>query len=208
MRWAGTPELAALLKIEDPYSYRDRLIMLKFMINSAGDQYFLPDSSQFYFNSLAGETYLRYVPNTDHSLKGSDAPESALAFFEAIVGGRPRPKFSWSFEPDGSIQVKTQTRPIAVALWQAANPVARDFRLEAIGPAYRRSALEERGGGFYVAKAPRPAQGWVAYFIELTFPSGGLCPFKFTTGVRVSPDVLPFGPPPEMASSGREVSIR
>jgi PhoPQ-activated pathogenicity-related protein len=178
--------------------------MPKFMINSAGDQYFLPDSSQFYFNALPGETYLRYVPNTDHSLKGSDAPESAFAFYEAIVAGRPRPKFSWSFEPDGSIQVKAGTQPSAAVLWQAANPVARDFRLEAIGPAYRRSALEERGDGVYIAKPPEPAQGWVAYFVELTFPSGGLYPFKFTTGVRVAPDVLPFGPPPEMASSGAE----
>ena|SRR6516162_6368159 len=88
-----------------------------------------------------------------------------------------------------------------LSLWQAANPVARDFRLEAIGPAYRRSALEERGDGVYIAKAPEPAQGWVAYFIELTFPSGGLYPFKFTTGVQVAPDVLPFGPPPEMVSN-------
>ena len=88
-----------------------------------------------------------------------------------------------------------------MALWQAANPVARDFRLEEIGPAYRRSAVEERGNGVYIAKSPEPAQGWVAYFIELTFPSGGLFPFKFTTGVRVAPDVLPFGPPPEMVSS-------
>src|SRR5947208_3029837 len=200
MRWAGTTELAALLKIEDPYAYRDRLTMPKFIINSAGDQYFLPDSSQFYFNSLIGEKFLRYVPNTDHSLKGSDAPESAFAFYEAIVTGRPRPKFSWSFEPDGSIQVKAETNAIAAALWQAANPVARDFRLEAIGPAYRRSALEELGG-IYIAKSPKPAQGWVAYFIELTFPSSGPSPFKFTTGVRVAPDVLPFGLPPEMLSS-------
>jgi PhoPQ-activated pathogenicity-related protein len=67
MRWAGTAELASLLKIEDPYCYRDRLNMPKFMINSTGDQYFLPDSSQFYFDRLIGEKYLRYVPNTDHS---------------------------------------------------------------------------------------------------------------------------------------------
>ena len=201
MRWAGTNELAALLKIEDPYAYRDRLTMPKFIINSAGDQYFLPDSSQFYFDALVGETYLRYVPNTDHSLKGSDAPESAFAFYEAIVAGRPRPKFSWSFEPDGSIQVKAETLPSAAVLWQAANPIARDFRLEAIGPAYCSSALEEHGNGVYIAKSPQPAQGWVAYFIELTFPSGGLFPFKFTTGVRVAPDVLPFGPPPEMVRS-------
>jgi hypothetical protein len=54
-------------------------------------------------------------------------------------------------------------------------------------------------GGVYIAKASEPAQGWVAHLIELTFPSGGLFPFKFTTGVRVTPEVLPFGPPPEMA---------
>ena len=81
--------------------------MPKFVINSAGDQYFLPDSSRFYFDALIGEKYLRYVPNTDHSLKGSDARESVLAFYHAIVAGQPRPKFSWSFAPDGVIEVET-----------------------------------------------------------------------------------------------------
>ena len=99
--------------------------------------------------------------------------------------------------------MKAETQPSAAVLWQAANPVARDFRLEAIGPAYRHSALDGHGG-IYIAKSPKPAQGWVAYFIELTFPSSGPSPFKFTTGVRVAPDVLPFGLPPEMVSSGRE----
>ena len=113
----------------------------------------------------------------------------AGAFYEAIVSGRTRPKFSWSFVPDGSIQLKAETQPTAATLWQATNPVARDFRLEAIGPAYHRSVLEERGDGIYIAKSPNPAQGWVAYFIELTFPSGGPYPFKFTTGVRVAPEV-------------------
>jgi PhoPQ-activated pathogenicity-related protein len=199
MRWAGTSELACLLKIEDPFGYRDRLTIPKFIINSAGDQYFLPDSSQFYFDCLAGEKYLRYVPNTDHSLQGSDAGESAFAFYEAIVAGQPRPNFSWRFEPDGSILVETQTRPIAAALWQAANPSARDFRLAAIGPAYRRSVLEPGSDGSYRARATPPAGGWVAYFVELTFPSRGRLPFKFTTAVRVAPDILPFGPPPELA---------
>jgi PhoPQ-activated pathogenicity-related protein len=203
MRWAGTPELASLLKIEDPYAYRDRLSMPKFMINSAGDQYFLPDSSQFYFDGLVGEKYLRYVPNTDHSLKNSDAPESAFAFYEAVVAGRSRPRFSWTFAPDGSIEVDTATRPIAVEMWQATNPRARDFRLEAIGPAYRQSAVPVSGDGKYIAKAAEPARGWVAYFVELTFASGGRFPFKFTTGVRIAPNLLPFGPPPELTAAHR-----
>ena len=29
-------------------------------------------------------------------------------------------------------------------------------------------------------------------------------PFTFTTGVRVTPDILPFGPPPEMTAGRAE----
>ena len=204
MRWAGTAELASLLAIEDPFAYRDRLSLPKFVINSAGDQYFLPDSSRFYFDALIGEKYLRYVPNTDHSLKGSDARESMLAFYYAIGAGQPRPKFSWSFAPNGVIEVKTP--PLAAVLWQATNPETRDFRLEAIGPAYRSSTLEPDGDGTYRARVPEPVRGWVAYFVELTFASGGPFPFKFTTEVRVAPEMLPFGPPPEMMSASREAA--
>ena len=65
MDWLGTPQFRALMRIEDPYKYRDRLTMPKFMVNATGDQFFLPDSSQFYFDDLPGEKYLRYVPNAD-----------------------------------------------------------------------------------------------------------------------------------------------
>lgn len=199
MRRAHTPQFDALLRIEDPYSYRDRLAIPKYIVNSAGDQYFVPDSSQFYFDGLEGEKYLRYVPNTDHSLRGAyqDAAESALAFYQSVLTNAPRPRFGWSFEDDGSIRVKAETKPDIVELWQAHNPDARDFRLATIGAAYSSSALKDQGGGLYVAKVPVPEQGWTAFFIELTFPGAGPYPYKFTTGVRVAPDILPFGPPPE-----------
>jgi PhoPQ-activated pathogenicity-related protein len=199
-RWARTPQFEALIRIEDPYSYRDRLTMPKFIVNSAGDQYFLPDSSQFYFNELGGEKYLRYVPNTDHSLKGSyeDAAESALAFYQSILTNTPRPRFAWNFADDGSIRVKTETKPDAVKLWQAHNPKARDFRLETIGRAYTSSTLRDQGNGLYVGKVPETKQGWTAYFVEMTYPGPSPYPYRFTTGVRVTPDRLPFGPPPEV----------
>jgi hypothetical protein len=41
----------------------------------------------------------------------------------------------------------------------------------------------------------KPEKGWSAYFVELTFPSGGKYPYKFTTAVRVTPDTLPFPAP-------------
>ena len=44
-----------------------------------------------------------------------------------------------------------------------------------------------------VAKVASPKRGWTAYMVEMTFPSGLLiAPFKFTTGVKVIPDVEPF----------------
>jgi PhoPQ-activated pathogenicity-related protein len=199
MRWAHTPRFEALIGIEDPYAYRNRLTMAKYIVNAAGDQYFLPDSSQFYIAGLKGENYLRYLPNTDHSLKGAyvDAAEGVLTFYQSMLSNTPRPSFAWDFEGDGSIRVKTETRPAAVTLWQAATPRARDFRLKTIGQACASSNLADQGEGLYIGTVA-PKQGWKAYFIELTFPTDGSDRYRFTTGVRVTPDRLPFGPPPEI----------
>jgi PhoPQ-activated pathogenicity-related protein len=203
MDWIGTPQFRALMKIEEPFEYRDRLTMPKLLLNAAGDQFFLPDSSQFYFDRLRGESHLRYVPNTDHSLGKSDAIETLSAFYAAIVKGTPRPAFSWTFEKDGSIKVVSKARPEAVTLWQAVNPEARDFRLETIGAAYRSTALTPSGPNTWIARAATPAKGWTAFFVELTFASGGRYPLKFTTAVRVIPDTLPFPAPVSKRTSGR-----
>ncbi len=188
-----TPEGQRLVKFIDPYEYRNRYATIpKCLINSSGDQFFLPDSAQFYFHDLPGEKHIRYVPNTDHGLGGSDAIESLLVFFKSVVIGATRPKFTWSVKDDCSIKVKTTTKPTAVKLWQATNQKTRDFRLEIIGPVWKSSALGEQGGGIYIAKVPKPEKGWTAFFAELTFDSGGPIPYKFTTQVSVIPKTLPF----------------
>jgi PhoPQ-activated pathogenicity-related protein len=204
MKWVGTAQMDALMKIEDPYSYRDRLTMPKFIINATGDEFFAPDSSQFYFDGLPDEKYLRYVPNADHSLRGADsgAGEDVLAFYQSVIGDTPRPKFSWRFEDDGSIRVQTATKPLAVKLWQAANPDARDFRLATIGQTFKSAELGDDGGGTYVGNVARPARGWAAYFIEVTYRGTERYTFRFTTGVRVTPDRMPFGPPRPAPTAG------
>ncbi len=191
MEWQGSQRYRELMTIVEPFSYRERLTMPKYIVNAAGDQFFLPDSSQFYFDDLQGEKYLRYIPNADHSLKDSDVGESMIAFYDSVVKGTPRPRFSWNMGKDGTVRVTTSGKPSQVQLWQATNPEKRDFRLETIGKAYH--ATELKGdGGVYVVKVPRPAKGFTAYFVELTFPSGGKYPFKFTTQVWVTPDILPY----------------
>jgi PhoPQ-activated pathogenicity-related protein len=191
MEWQDTPQYVALMKIEEPFEYRDRLTMPKLLINSAGDQFFLPDSWQFYWKDLRGPKYLRYVPNCDHSLKNTDALSSLVSFHDAIIHSKKLPDFSWQIPRPGEIQVQTTTKPGKVKLWRATNPNARDFRLETIGPAYVDLELQPESEGKYVAKLDRPEKGWSAGFVELTFENKP-APFKFTTGVTVVPDTLPF----------------
>ncbi len=193
MDWWGTPELERLLALVEPYAYRDRLTLPKFLLNATGDQFFLPDSSQFYFDDLVGPKYLRYIPNADHSLKDTDAFESLATCYHAILNQSPLPDFSWTNAPDGSIRVQTRTRPQAIKLWQATNPKTRDFRLDTIGPAWTATELTPESEGVYVGRIQPPAKGWTAFTVELTFPNPGApAPFKFTTNVRVLPDVTPF----------------
>jgi PhoPQ-activated pathogenicity-related protein len=186
------PRYKALMKLVEPYEYRPRYTMPKFIINATGDQFFLPDSWQFYYHELPGAKYLRYVPNADHSLRGSDAWFSLLAWYNAVLNQTPVPQYDWKIDADGTIRVTTKDKPSEVKLWQASNGGARDFRLSSIGPRWKASPLTAGANGEYIGKVPPPKVGWTAYMVELTFPSGlALAPFKFTTGVKVIPDVKP-----------------
>jgi PhoPQ-activated pathogenicity-related protein len=196
MNWINTPQFQALMAIEDPYEYRVRFTMPKFLINSTGDQFFLPDSSQFYFSDLPGVKYLRYVPNADHSLGGSDAFTSLEACYQSVIFNTPLPQFSWGLSSSNTVRVVVADGPSSVRLWQAVNAAARNFRLDTIGPAWQSSTLTDQGGGVYFGTVSVPAQGWRAFFVELTYDRTGLAPLKFTTQVYVVPDVLPFHYPP------------
>ena len=140
MDWMGTPEFRALMKIEEPYEYRDRLTLPKFIVNAAGDQFFLPDSSQFYFDDLRGEKHLRYVPNTGHSLDEDRRDrERARVLRRRWSRERRARRSTWTFERDGSIKVKTKERPTRCGSGRRPIP-ARNFRHDVIGPAYTSTA--------------------------------------------------------------------
>jgi PhoPQ-activated pathogenicity-related protein len=190
----NSPAGRALLRIVDPYYYRDRYTMPKLIINSAGDQFFLPDSSQLYFSALPEPKLVRYSVNTDHQQHDLDVALSALAWIDELAEGKSGPAFTWSLEPDGSIRVKTATKPKQVLLWHATNPEARDFRLETIGAAWTRRELEPNADGEYIGRVVPPEKGWTAYTVELVFEGSGVLQGyqAYTTDVRVMPDDLPY----------------
>jgi PhoPQ-activated pathogenicity-related protein len=199
MSWFGTPQMASLQEIEDPYQYRERLALPSYQMGSTGDQFFLPDSPRFYFSDLPGEKYLRFVPNTDHGLESLDAVANVVAWFRAVTQNYPRPRFYWRADRKaGTLTVRVVDTPSQVMLWQASNSKARDFRLETIGPAWTSAPLAGTNG-IYTATVTAD-QGWSAFFVELTFPGPGSAPndtpLVFTTEVVVTPDVYPFDAPP------------
>jgi PhoPQ-activated pathogenicity-related protein len=188
----GTPAGEALRAIVDPYSYRDRYAMPKFLVCATGDEFFLLDSSRFYYDALPGEKRIRYLPNSGHGIDGDMGNIMSLVqYFGAIAMDTPRPDFSWQFEADGAIRVQCVDAPTSVKLWQATNPNVRDFRwYGGSGPHWTSSTLTEEtpGSREYVGRATPPETGWKAYMVELSFPGG----FTFSTEVRITPYMRPF----------------
>jgi len=199
----STPEGQALLRLVDPYEYRNRLYMPKLIMNATGDQFFLPDSSQFYINDMPGETALRYLPNADHGLEYDpqstlDAVSSIATFFQAQLMGGKLPRYPWEFVGDNTISVTPLTTPQSAKVWFASNPFERDFRLKTLGPVWESQTLYRDNKGKYTATVPMPSAGWTGFFIELQYTSPILgVPYVFTTPVRVIPDVPGLGPYPD-----------
>ena len=203
MDWIGTPEYDALLALVEPYSYIKRYTMPKLIMNSCGDQFFLPDSSQFYWDDLIGDKYLRYVPNTGHGLDDSDAFFTLLAFYHSIISATRLPQYQWDFGKDNTLAVTTPDQPLEVNYWSATNPKARDFRVDEAGKIWTSTPVEAAADGSYRVKLQTPPEGWTAQMVELTFAGPKGTPLKYTTPVKVLPERLPFTyTPPESLPQG------
>ena len=187
------PRFSDLVKIIEPYHYRERFTMPKYIVNSAGDEFFLPDSSRFYFHKLPSKKYLRYIPNSSHDLKGTDYHKSIGTFYSAVSKKEKLPQFTWTFQ-NNKLIVTSKTKPMEVTLWKASNPNARDFRMRMIGKAWEAEKLSLQKKNTYTIDVVEPEKGWSAYFVELKYPSKGGEPFVFTTDIFVTPSTLPFSP--------------
>lgn len=191
-KFFNNPLAGILFSLVDPYAYRARLTMPKCIINATGDQYFTPDSSKFYFDDLKGEKLLYYVPNADHSLDGSDALDTLIAFHASVLRGLARPKVHWSLDEGGAWRVSSDMTPKRATLWHAENEKARDFRVHAIGKAFSSEELKPDAKGEFVAPCPMPMQGYAAYVVVLEYDIGAPTPLRVSTPVNIVPDTLPF----------------
>ncbi|WP_062268327.1 PhoPQ-activated pathogenicity-related family protein [Endozoicomonas arenosclerae] len=194
----GTKPLTQLMEVVDPYSYLPQLTMPKYIINATGDDFFLPDSSRFYFDDLRGDKWIRFLPDLRHYIVKMDrslVSATVESFYGAIIEDRPMPTINWDVS-DEKLKVISSLPPKAMKLWSAENPEARDFRTSPDNPAVTRFKPEPLS--FHCKDSCRanisltkPEKGWNASFVELIYPNPPYRDLSFTTRVFVTPDKYP-----------------
>ncbi|CAF1411980.1 unnamed protein product [Rotaria sordida] len=133
-------------QIVDPYSYFSRFANVKlFLIQSTGDEFFMPDSEDFFWDELQSATsggYLRYMPNTGHGLGGFH--ESLISFYLTIADQQILPSFKWERrlnQTHGKIRATIdfsagKPKPTMVTAYHArtGDNSKRDFRQQKLDP--------------------------------------------------------------------------
>ncbi|MBV6815805.1 PhoPQ-activated pathogenicity-related family protein [Xanthomonas campestris pv. passiflorae] len=172
-----TPAFAQLVQLQDPLSYlhtpyRTRLTVPKYIVNASGDDFFLPDNTQFFYNALPGAKALRVLPNSAHNIRAS-VVDTLAPFITRLQQQRPLPQVSDVLRMGEAPQIRFRSseRPTQLQLWSAHNPQARDFRY-ACGIRYSATPIALAGRGMVPVPVQIPDDGWSAYFIEATYADG------------------------------------
>jgi PhoPQ-activated pathogenicity-related protein len=175
---------APLVKMLDPYSYRDRLTMPKLIINATNDPFWALDSLNLYWDGLTGPKWVLYSPNSGHGLNDRTRALNTLgAFIHATATGGSLPAMSWKHgDADGrlTLTLDATPRPTASRLW-VAHSEDLDFRDER----WEAAPMSAEGNAF-VGSIAAPTEDNVAFFGEAEFDVGGRT-FTLSTQVRVAP---------------------
>ena len=143
--------------------------------------------------------------------------ETVTGFVKAVQSGKPRPAYSWTKLDDGTLRVEVPgpVQPgLEVTLWTTRTidgALRRDFRLVSltnttgkpwIHPVFWSSSSlpptqSSAASTVYEAYVEPPAEGegWVAFVIELVFPSPfpqNGTNFRVSTAVSILPQTFPY----------------
>ncbi len=166
----NTPDGEELTAMIDPFSYREKLTMPKFIFNGTNDEYWPVDAIKHYFNQLPGENYLHYVPNAGHGLGDKKQAIQALsAFWGETLNKQPYPVCNWETEENGeeiTLKVKTSPEQLAgVVLW-TSNSDDRDFR----DNEFTSKTITHENGSEIQVNISYPDAGFRAFYIDLLYP--------------------------------------
>jgi len=122
------PRMQELRRWVDPYEYRSRLTVPKFILLGTNDPYWVVDSLAEYWKDLVGPKFVFQSANTGHSL-GTEANANLISWVGLIAAKKNPPEVQWrvSTEKTPSIILSPSAAPQRVRLWRSCAPT-RDFR--------------------------------------------------------------------------------
>ncbi|MDD4778925.1 MAG: PhoPQ-activated protein PqaA family protein [Fermentimonas sp.] len=166
-----TPDGQELVAMVDPYSYRDKLTMPKFIFNGTNDEYWPVDVIKHYFYDLPGENYLHYVPNAGHSLGDKKQAINALSsFFAETLRGEKYPECTWQLKESdtGAIVTIDLSKELlaGVELWSSDSD-DRDFR----DNEFTVQTLKIEPADKISVTVEYPDSGFRAFYIDLLYPN-------------------------------------
>lgn len=187
-----------LLQLDDPFTYfndapyqKNLSKISKYIVNASGDDFFPPDSSQYYYQTIPANKnkLLLYLPNSGHFIEYSQSitqlASSLSAFYKRIIFHRVLPIITWKKNHTGKLLIRYSEKPSKIILWLAKNPIARDFRYTCA--IYYQSTSVKLGAHASTLNIPVPKKGWNAAFVEFVFPDGLLA----STPIFISPEIYP-----------------
>jgi PhoPQ-activated pathogenicity-related protein len=178
----STPEGRRLLEIVDPFSYRHTLRQPKLIVVGTNDDYWPVDASNLYWNELAGEKHLLFVPNNGHGIQDyARVTAGVLALHQSQSEGRPLPRLEWDFEETAdAVSISFRAEPAAqqIRVWTALSPTT-DFRKARWNP----QPLTAVDGTARHRTVRTP--DFQAIFVEGEFREGRQLPLNLSTNIRV-----------------------
>lgn len=186
-KFIGTEKFKNLTDLIDPWANRDKLLVPKYLVQAANDQFFLPDSSQFYFSGLPGDKALRYIANSGHHVDHApyDYIRDATAAIDRILSKKNLNLMSWT-NKNNTLNISCDEAPLSLKLWESESD-KRDFRLDREYPAYSGANLSAGRDKEFQIKVKKPSKKWKAYFLEACFKGAqkDSAPYCLTTDVYI-----------------------
>ncbi len=186
-----TPAGKKLLDMVDPWAYRERLTMPKFIVNGTNDFYWATDALNLYWDGIPNDKWVLYIPNAGHNLRRQDRPPQEqlndlitglAAFTRHQINGTAMPSLRWRHEnADGKLRliIDATPAPRSARLWAARSPTS-DFRTIE----WRQENLRVADGRV-IGEITPPEQGRVAFFGELEYEIDGLS-YTLSTQMRLT----------------------
>ena len=180
MDWMGSQEFNRMMDFIEPYQFKELFTMPKLIVNGTIDEFFVTDSWKYYWADLPGKKYLHYIPNGNHSLAGRYSTQNIFSFYDALIHQKQLPEMEWRIEEDQIVIEVKSNMPYEIALWQANNPMTRDFRIWAIGKSWKKKTLPINPAGQYAIKIPIQGNGFTASLVEVIFNPSSPTPLILT----------------------------